>query len=201
VLIKCPECNTDVSSAAASCPKCGHPIAPASATPPKLTQEPVKQQKRGIGGIGCLGAIGVVLFLAVIGSAINPSKPPTSSPGTTATETATATTPAAPSPELELKSSRCYTEYDYIITEGAVTNISGQSMKNVEAVAGYYDKDSTLITSDDALISYNPILPGQTSPFKTMTRHNPEMKRCGVTFKYLMGGTIETREAEKPAKK
>ena len=28
MLIKCPECANDVSSAASSCPKCGHPILP-----------------------------------------------------------------------------------------------------------------------------------------------------------------------------
>ena len=33
-LIKCPECQRDVSDAATSCPNCGHPIAKQSLQPP-----------------------------------------------------------------------------------------------------------------------------------------------------------------------
>ena len=42
MLIKCPECNREISSAAACCPGCGYPIN----TPPK----PKKQSKKKGGG-------------------------------------------------------------------------------------------------------------------------------------------------------
>jgi hypothetical protein len=64
-------------------------------------------------------------------------------------------------------------------------------LEHVTAVVQFYDKYGNFITSADALIDYNPILPNQISPFKVMATYNPEMKKAGVEFKYLMGGTIE----------
>jgi hypothetical protein len=75
---------------------------------------------------------------------------------------------------------------------GQVKNISNKSLTNVMVVATMYDKNETFITSGEALISYNPLLVGQTSPFKKMVRRNPAMEKAAVTFKYLMGGTIPT---------
>jgi len=54
-------------------------------------------------------------------------------------------------------------------------------------VATFYDANGGFITTSDALIDYNPILPGQTSPFKVMKTENPAMKKASVEFKYLMG--------------
>jgi hypothetical protein len=65
-------------------------------------------------------------------------------------------------------------------------------MRNVAVVVTWYDKDGGFITSDDALIDFNPILPGQTSPFKTLSRTNPAMDKYSIAFKYLMGGSIAT---------
>ena len=76
---------------------------------------------------------------------------------------------------------------------GIIKNISGQSLKNVTAVVSFYTKDGTFITSDEALIDYNPILSGQTSPFKVLETWNPAMSRASVEFKFLMGGTINTK--------
>ena len=53
----------------------------------------------------------------------------------------------------------------------------------------WFTDDDTFITSDEALISYNPILPEQTSPFEVMTQTNPAMSRFLVEFKTLLGGT------------
>jgi hypothetical protein len=71
-----------------------------------------------------------------------------------------------------------------------VKKISGQSLRNVQAVVTYRDRAGNFITSDDALIEYNPILAGQTSPFKVLTTQNPEMRTAFIEFKELMGGTI-----------
>jgi hypothetical protein len=79
-----------------------------------------------------------------------------------------------------------------MMVEGQVQNISNSPMKNVEAVANWYSNDGTFVSSDDALIQYDPILPGQTSPFRVMTRANPEMKKFTVDFKRFAGGTIDT---------
>ena len=55
--------------------------------------------------------------------------------------------------------------------------------------------DDSFVTSDEALIAYNPVLPGQTAPFEVLTQANPMMKKFSVTFKEMFGGTIKvTRE-------
>jgi len=81
-------------------------------------------------------------------------------------------------------------EYSYAIVEGAVKNISSQSLRNVEAVAIFEDKSGGFITSDSALIEYNPILAGQSSPFRVGARWNPAMATCRIEFKQLMGGEL-----------
>lgn len=88
-------------------------------------------------------------------------------------------------------------ELGYAILEGQVKNISSQSLQNVTAVASFYDANGGFITTSDALIDYNPILPGQTSPFKVMKTENPAMNKANVEFKYLTGGSIPFQRATK----
>jgi len=97
---------------------------------------------------------------------------------------------------LELITFNWHTEHNYAIVEGQVKNISSGSLKNVTIVASFYDASGSFITSADALIDYNPILPGQISPFKAMHTENPAMKKAGVEFKYLMGGSIPFQKAQ-----
>ena len=73
-------------------------------------------------------------------------------------------------------------------------NLTGEPMENVMAVVSYYDDQDNFVTSDDALIEYDPILPGQVSPFEVMTRNNPAIKTGRLEFKVLFGGTIPHRE-------
>jgi hypothetical protein len=105
---------------------------------------------------------------------------------------------------LELLSSRgSRGGYGYYTVEGEVKNISGKRLENVEAVATMYDKDGGFITTGSALIDYDPILPGQTSPFKVMVRANPAMERYRVTFKKLSGVPIFHKDSDsrKPRRK
>jgi len=55
-LIKCPECGTDVSDAAAACPKCGHPL---KATP-----------AGGINSRDPVHVIGVILVVVIVLAAV-----------------------------------------------------------------------------------------------------------------------------------
>lgn len=102
----------------------------------------------------------------------------------------TSTDAANTTPQLQLMGKSATRDYDYLTVSGEVKNISNGSMKDVEAIASFYDKDGNFITSSDALIDYNPILPGQTSPFKVMQTYNPAITNWKVTFKYLIGGEI-----------
>ena len=105
--------------------------------------------------------------------------------------------PPPPAAQLELID---YTgtigEYGYSTVEGQVKNISGSSMENVMAVVSWYTADDTFVTSDETLITYNPVLPDQISPFEVMTQTNPAMTRFRVEFKTMFGGTVRTRRAE-----
>ena len=94
--------------------------------------------------------------------------------------------------QLEVLSTRWSTEYNYAIYKGQVKNISSVPLKNVQAVVTWYDGNGNMITSSSALIQYNPILPGQISPFEVMETENPAMKKAAVEFSHLMGGTIRS---------
>jgi hypothetical protein len=65
----------------------------------------------------------------------------------------------------------------------------------VTAVGTWYTSTGTFIVSDDALTDFNPILPGQISPFKTYSTYNPEMSKCDLKFKSLLGAQIPARTA------
>jgi hypothetical protein len=122
-----------------------------------------------------VGAVCLLLLMAMVLGILNES--PTT-PSRSAPLSSTAQPDSNPaSPQLALLSRRGYRSEggDFMIVEGQVKNISNRSMKNVEAVASWYSKDGSFISSDDALIKYDPILPGQTSPFQVMTRAIP---RC-----------------------
>ena len=77
---------------------------------------------------------------------------------------------------------------------GQVKNISSERLEAVEAVVEFYDSEGNFVKSDSALIDYNPILPGQTSPFSVLSTDNPAIKRYSVTFKFLFDGTIPTKD-------
>ena len=74
---------------------------------------------------------------------------------------------------------------------------SDRSLQNVTAVASWFDKDGNFIKSADALIDFNPILPGQTSPYKTITSSNFAMARFTIEFKTLMGGSLSVDDQRK----
>jgi hypothetical protein len=189
-LIKCPDCGKDVSSVAPSCPNCGRPISkvgPATAAK--------KQTKTSPFAMGCFVLLLAAFALWVIGTLSN-GPASSSDVAKDVTNRPTGEPPIPFGPQLELVKYAWHIEYGYAILEGQVKNISSQPLKNVTAVASFYDASSGFITSSDALIDFNPVLPGQTSPFKVMATQNPAMKKGGVEFKSLMGGSIPFRDAE-----
>lgn len=181
-MIKCGECGHDISDQAKNCPSCG---------------APQKPKPKGIGAGGwILIAFSVWMFyeLATIGSG-TPSSP-NSTPGSAES----APVPAS-GPMLEVQSWRCSKEYSYIFVTGEVKNISSQPLKSVLAVGEFRTKAGEFVKSADALIDYNPILPGQTSPFKAGTTDNPQIQGCQLAFKQLFGGAIAYSELPKKTKK
>ncbi len=150
-LIKCPDCGRDVSDAAPSCPNCGRPTRVQA--PPPGQVAPSKKKTSPLAW-GCLvvllGVLGLFVLAALLvdhSTTDRVRSPEVGGP------------PAAP--QLELKGFSWHTEYGYAILEGQVTNVSSQPLKNVTAVASFYDAKGGFITSSEALIEYNPILPAK----------------------------------------
>jgi hypothetical protein len=104
--------------------------------------------------------------------------------------------PVPPPYKVALISASCTRQSDIGFNEcqGFVKNVSGARLENVEVVIEWADANGTLQSSDEALIDYNPILPDQESPWKTIGSYNPALGRFRVRFKDLLGGTILTRD-------
>lgn len=96
-------------------------------------------------------------------------------------------------PKLQLIRWGWREHYGFAISEGVVKNISNKSLKSVSAMVMFYTPSGDVITSDEALIELDPILPGQSSPFKITTTYNPSMSKAYIQFKELFGGTINTK--------
>ncbi len=95
-------------------------------------------------------------------------------------------------PLLELLSFHCSSGYGFFEITGEVKNVSDHSLKDVMAEGTARTATGEFVNSSEALLTYNPILPGQTSPFKVIMTNNPEMEKCAVGFKYLFGGQVNT---------
>ena len=177
-LTTCKECGAQISTKADACPHCG-----------------AKRKKVTV--IGCLGIIVLTfIVIGVIGTcASGPSGSTSNSPASAQVSTSTPA-PAPDGPQLLLLDWNWHEESGFAIAEGQVKNVSSENLESVEAVVTYYTADKKFITTDSAIIEFNPILPGQTSAFKVMGTANPAMSSANVDFKKLMGGTISWKKKE-----
>jgi len=111
------------------------------------------------------------------------------------------TSPAAQAsaPRLQVLAKRGYESESggYYYVEGQVKNITNQPIDRLRVVATWFTKEGTFITTDQAMIDYDPLMPGQTSPFKTITRGNPQMSKFSIEFARLGGGTVAHEDLSK----
>ncbi len=82
-------------------------------------------------------------------------------------------------------------EYDYLVVEGYLKNISNKKLENVCVVANFFDNQDNFITSVFDVIDYNPLMSDQKSPFKTFTSYNPRIKKVEIEFKNISGLKIK----------
>jgi hypothetical protein len=108
---------------------------------------------------------------------------------------ATTAPPAAKAPqskaEIQLLNFECSRAHGFMTVDGEIRNISSSPINNLMIVASHYTSDKKFIRSDSGMVEYNPLMPGQTSPFKAMGTDNPMMSKCHVGFKRMFGGAIE----------
>lgn len=152
------------------------------------------------------GLAGVLVVLLVLGWLAGDNTPPAATEQPTA-PTPAATTPAPPPtpppapdlPPLELLSSSGSRSSDsYITVEGQVKNITDAPIQRLSVVVTILDKDDGFITADTGLVEYDPLLPGQTSPFKAIVRFNPAFAKYRIEFKRIgRGTTIDYKDSRK----
>jgi len=136
------------------------------------------------------------------GAVVRQTPPPTglpdASPDPTRTPAPTRTPRPTPAPmyDLALISASCTRMADigFIECEGFVQNLKADPIRNVEAVIILYDSARTPISSDSALIDYEPLLPGQQSPYTVILRYNPAFDAWRVEFKEFLGGSLSVRD-------
>lgn len=183
----CPYCAEPIRAAAVVCRFCGR----------TLESRPPSNLSGGV--LIAVALFGLLWFgafsLRGVPKASQSSLTPRAAPGVAAP---VATPEPEPAPVLQLLASRGYEgDGSFHYVEGQVRNASAKPLEHVAAVATWYTKSGEFVSSDSALIDYTPLLPGQTSAFKTMTRSNPEMSRYTVEFKALSGGQIPTEDMRK----
>lgn len=95
-------------------------------------------------------------------------------------------------PKLEVTSWRWSTSAsgNFVEVDGEVRNTSSEAIESLLVTAEFRTSDGTFITSDDGFADYSPLMPGQSSPFKIMSRYNPQMATARLRFKTLFGGEI-----------
>lgn len=100
-----------------------------------------------------------------------------------------ASPPPADVPQLVKGSEHFGKESDYDVVTGEITNMGNDKLDNVEATTTFYDSSGNVVKTTDALIDFNPLMPGQTSPYKTMETDNPLIKTEKTEF-HSMGGPL-----------
>lgn len=78
----------------------------------------------------------------------------------------------------------------YVEAEGRVTNNSGSTLRNIQALVEYETADGQFITSDYGTIELRDLLPRQSSPFSVLTPYNPAMSRARLRIREFFGSVI-----------
>jgi hypothetical protein len=102
--------------------------------------------------------------------------------------------PSSGSALILLSGSCAPTAISFVECNGSVRNGTNESLSNVEVLILWSDAGNRLQRTDSALIEYNPILAGQTSPWQTIGTRNPGLTAFKIAFKNLLGGTISYRD-------
>ena len=93
--------------------------------------------------------------------------------------------------DILVKDWKCRTEYGYTRTTGIIKNVSGRRLENVQVVSVYKTLEGAFVESSSSMIEYNPLMPGQSSPFRAIGARNPIIGSCEVSFKTIDGRRLD----------
>ena len=100
---------------------------------------------------------------------------------------------AAKDAALVVRDSRADRKYDYVTVTGEAANVSGRTLKNVEAVVEFFDQNGRLRKVETALLDLPTALPGEETPFTVQTHDEPGLASYRVRFRHLLGDAIPSR--------
>ncbi|MER8546469.1 FxLYD domain-containing protein [Mesorhizobium sp. M1169] len=95
-------------------------------------------------------------------------------------------------PKLKVESWQCTNEYGFAKVTGEVTNRSSEPIESLMVIGIFRTSNDEFVKSAEAMVDYQPLMPGQTSPFPAMTTDNPIMRNCNVAFKTMFGGLVSS---------
>ena len=99
-------------------------------------------------------------------------------------------------PLLELRSGKLYEEGGFKIAEGQVTNIGREPLVGVMAVVEFR-ADQRIVNTVRAPIAFNPLMPGETSPFKVTTSPRAAINLAEFEFEQRSIGIIPISDVRK----
>lgn len=82
---------------------------------------------------------------------------------------------------------------DFWYVQGEIKNLTEQRISNIQAVTTWYDAKDMRLTVDTEMIDLKTLQPGQTSPFRTISRFQPNMSRFKVEFRSQVGEPLIVR--------
>lgn len=111
---------------------------------------------------------------------------------------ATPPTTLAPADVLELQNwTWGQSSARYVRAQGLVVNVSSRPLVRAQAVVQFYGKDDAFLSSDQAMLSFLPLQPGQSSPFLVVAKWHPDMHWAQIRFREIGGRELRFREAAK----
>jgi hypothetical protein len=181
----CPFCAEEIQDAAVVCRFCQRSLTPVD-SPAVLAASPQKenQSRTLLWFIGLSAAlVWIIAMLAMVGRESQAQQGPPSPQATTGHV-------------LELKSALMrQSSSNYMTVEGEVVNLTEQSLERIAVVITWRDRVGGFITSNTVLIDYDPILPKQTSPFKVISKRNPQMDHFDISFRQLGGPMLPMKDS------
>jgi hypothetical protein len=79
----------------------------------------------------------------------------------------------------------------WVHVRGEVANTSRRRLDRVAVNVTFRTDDGTFVKNDSSDVDYQPILPGQVSPFSTLAPGNPAITSAELAFVFSGDGTIE----------